>query len=157
MHSESSPQGFSSVGLQLQRGISDRSAVKICTFPTGRFTFNAHEGYELLGATGYPDRHFYTPPFAYELKGCSDLVTARGKRTQLQAQLYFWECYFERQKVRGKSSGGCRFPISSAWCSVYSVILEGQEAAKCPPPILTEPTSSSGGQPSALAGHTSSL
>lgn len=29
MHSESIPQGFSSVALQLQRGISDKSAVKI--------------------------------------------------------------------------------------------------------------------------------
>lgn len=39
IHSESRPQGFSSVGLQLQRGISNTSAVKICTLPTGRFTF----------------------------------------------------------------------------------------------------------------------
>lgn len=39
MHSESMPQGFSSVALQLQRGISDRSAVKIWTLPMGRFTW----------------------------------------------------------------------------------------------------------------------
>lgn len=39
MHSESMPQGFSSVALQLQRGISDKSAVKICTLPIGRFTW----------------------------------------------------------------------------------------------------------------------
>lgn len=32
-HSDSKPQGFSSAGLQLQRGISDRSATWICTFP----------------------------------------------------------------------------------------------------------------------------
>lgn len=38
MHSESMPQGFSSVALQLQRGISDKSAVMICTLPIGRFT-----------------------------------------------------------------------------------------------------------------------
>ena len=38
MHSESIPHGLSSVALQLQRGISDRSAVKIWTFPIGRFT-----------------------------------------------------------------------------------------------------------------------
>lgn len=94
---------------------------------------------------------------AYELMGCSDLVTARGRRTQVQAQLYFWVYYFKRQKVRGKSSGRCRFPTSITWCSVYSVTLEGWEAAKRPPPIITKPTSSSGGQPSALAWHTSSL
>lgn len=33
-HSDSKPQGFSSAGLQLQRGISDRSATWIGTFPT---------------------------------------------------------------------------------------------------------------------------
>lgn len=38
MHSESTPHGLSSVALQLQRGISDRSAVTIWTFPIGRFT-----------------------------------------------------------------------------------------------------------------------
>lgn len=32
-HSDSRPHGFSSPGLQLQRGISDRSATWICTFP----------------------------------------------------------------------------------------------------------------------------
>lgn len=32
-HSDSRPHGFSSAGLQLQRGISDRSATWICTFP----------------------------------------------------------------------------------------------------------------------------
>lgn len=39
MHSESAPHGFSSDALQLQRGISERSAVMICTFPIGRFTW----------------------------------------------------------------------------------------------------------------------
>lgn len=38
IHSDSIPHGLSSVALQLQRGISDRSAVKIWTFPIGRFT-----------------------------------------------------------------------------------------------------------------------
>lgn len=38
MHSDSIPHGLSSVALQLQRGISARSAVKIWTFPMGRFT-----------------------------------------------------------------------------------------------------------------------
>lgn len=32
-HSESMPQGLSSVGLQLHLGISEMSAVWICTFP----------------------------------------------------------------------------------------------------------------------------
>lgn len=41
IHSESIPHGLSSVALQLQRGISDRSAVKICTFPIGRFTWKS--------------------------------------------------------------------------------------------------------------------
>lgn len=44
MHSESMPHGFSSDALQLQRGISDRSAVMICTFPTGRFTWETETG-----------------------------------------------------------------------------------------------------------------
>lgn len=41
IHSESMPHGLSSVALQLQRGISDRSAVIICTFPIGRFTWKS--------------------------------------------------------------------------------------------------------------------
>lgn len=44
MHSESIPHGLSSVALQLQRGISDRSAVKIWTFPIGRFTWISQTG-----------------------------------------------------------------------------------------------------------------
>lgn len=45
MHSESMPQGFSSEALQLQRGISERSAVMICTFPIGRFTWETEASF----------------------------------------------------------------------------------------------------------------
>lgn len=44
MHSDSIPHGLSSVALQLQRGISARSAVKIWTFPMGRFTCEGAAG-----------------------------------------------------------------------------------------------------------------
>lgn len=39
MHSESIPQGVSSDALQLQRGISERSAEMISTLPIGLFTY----------------------------------------------------------------------------------------------------------------------
>lgn len=82
-------------------------------------------------------------------------MTLRGTRTRLQAQLHCWERYFERQKVTGKSSGGCRFPNSITWCSVCSATLEGREAAKCPLPssLCPHPAQEAGPVPSLGTHH----
>lgn len=82
-----------------------------------------------------------------------NLVTLRGRKTQVPAHMYFWTHYFKRYMVRGKSWGGCRSPISISWCSVYSVTPKQGEAAKCPPPITTVQTSSPAGPALWLGAH----